>query len=146
MMNLPIPILAKVSWPQLMFMVGCGLLTWILLKRCYRYFGRRSKSQNSSPIESQPRPTDPWSGVQRDAFARLDREQVEMQERARDLSGQLNSKIIALEQLIATSAQQIERMEMLLAQSTQQENTEVQDQTTAEPVVTAQSMDQKLKF
>lgn len=126
MMSLPMPVLAKVSWPLLLFMAGCGLLTWMLLKRSYRYFGRRNRSQNSSPIESQPRPTDPWSGVQRDALARLDREQVEMQERARDLSGQLNSKIIALEQLIATSAQQIERMETLLAQSVQEENGEEQ--------------------
>lgn len=127
MLSLSLPILAKVSWPQLMFMAGCGMLTWILLKRSYRYFGRRSRSKNSSPIERQTRPTDAWSGVQRDALARLEREEVEMQERARDLSGQLNAKIIALEQLIATSAQQIERMETLLAQSTQEENVEAKD-------------------
>jgi hypothetical protein len=130
MMSLPmIPLalripLALVPLPLLMFLAGCGLLTWILLKRSGRYFGRARHRSSSTLIESQPRPTGPWSGVQRDTLARIEREQVELQERARDLSGQLNSKIIVLEQLIATSSRQIERMEALLAQSAPQESGE----------------------
>jgi hypothetical protein len=121
--------------PLLMFLAGCALLTWILMKRSGRYFGRASRGRSSKPIEVQPRPTSSWSGVQRDALARIDREHVELQERARDLAGQLNSKIIVLEQLIATSSRQIERMETLLAQSVPQESRE--EPSPMDPVPTA---------
>jgi len=129
-----------VQLPLLLFLAGCALLTWILMKRSGRYFGRASASRgrSSKPIEVQPRPTSAWSGVQRDALARIDREQVELQERARNLSGQLNSKIIVLEQLIATSSRQIERMEALLAQSVPQEIREEPSTTTSVPTTTIQ--------
>ncbi len=114
--------MAQIGLPLLMFLAGCGLLTWILLKRSGRYFGRGRRRSSSAPIESQPRPAGPWSGAQRDTLARIEREQVQLQERARELSGQLNSKIIVLEQLIATSSRQIERLEGLLEKNAQQES------------------------
>ena len=40
-----------------------------------------------------------------------------MYEMSRDLNGQLNTKIIVLEQLISQSQQQIERMEQLLEEA-----------------------------
>jgi len=99
-----------------MFMAGCALLTFVLLKRSYRYFGRRSKS-NSTAIERVPRPSSQWDGAHRDTLAQVERQKVEMYEMSRDLNGQLSSRIIVLEKLIAQSQQQIERMEHLLEQN-----------------------------
>ena len=99
-----------------MFLAGVGLLTFILMKRSYRYFSRPRRKRNDKPIELQPRPKGPWDGVQHDTMAHVERQKVEMFEMSRDLNGQLNSKIIVLEKLIADSQRQITRMEALLAQ------------------------------
>ena len=100
----------------LMFMAGVGLLIFILMKRSYRYFARRKRNRNEQPLELQPRPKGPWDGVQRDAMANIDRQEVQMFEMARDLNGQLSSRIIVLEKLIANSQRQINQMETLLAE------------------------------
>lgn len=99
-----------------MFLAGVGLFAFILLRRSYRYFGTSRRRVDNAAIDLQPRPKAPWDGVQHDAMARIDRQKVEMFEMARDLNGQLSSKIIILEQLIADSQQQINRMEDVLAQ------------------------------
>ena len=99
-----------------MFLAGVGLLIFILMKRSYRYFSRPRRKRNDRPIELQPRPKGPWDGVQHDAMAHIERQKVEMFEMSRDLNGQLNSKIIVLEKLIADSQRQNTRMEALLAQ------------------------------
>ncbi len=98
-----------------MFVAGIGLLTYLLLKRSYRYFGRQRQS-NSQPLEHIHRPTGPWDGAQRDSLAQIERQKVDMYEMSRDLSGQLNSKILVLEQLISQSQQQIQRLEELIKQ------------------------------
>ncbi len=99
-----------------MFLAGVGLLTFILMKRSYRYFSRPRRKRNDRPIELQPRPKGPWDGAQHDTMAHIERQKVEMFEMSRDLNGQLNSKIIVLEKLIADSQRQITRMEALLTQ------------------------------
>ncbi len=99
-----------------MFLVGIGLLTFILMKRSYGYFSRPRRKRNDKPIELQPRPKGPWDGAQHDAMAHVERHKVEMYEMARDINGQLSSKIIVLEKLIADSQRQITRMETLLTQ------------------------------
>ncbi|MEO1495919.1 MAG: hypothetical protein AAFV43_02090 [Planctomycetota bacterium] len=100
--------------PSILFAAGCGLLAMILLRRSYRYFGKRTRGGSGPAIAAQPRPTGPWDGAKRDAAARLDRERVELHELARDLMGQLDSKTRVLNQLVAQSQQQIERLEVLL--------------------------------
>ncbi len=97
-----------------MFLVGCALLVSILLKRSYRYFGKKKGSTVITGLEHLPRPKSTWEGTYRDAGAIFDRQEVEMAEMARDLSGQLTTKMIVLEQLIADSQKQIDRMEELL--------------------------------
>lgn len=98
-----------------MFLAGVGLLTFILMKRSYRYFSKPRRMRNSQPIDLQPRPKGPWDGAQHDAMAHIERQRVEMFEMARDINGQLSSRIIVLEKLIADSQRQITRMETLLA-------------------------------
>lgn len=101
-----------------MFALGCGLLTAILLRRSYRYFGRGRKKDNR-PIVAQPRPTDQWSGAYQDADARFERQKVELHDQARELKAQLDSKMAVLQQLCAESQQQIDRLEALLQESRQ---------------------------
>lgn len=96
------------------FAAGCGLLTMILLRRSYRHFGKRTRGGSGPAIDTQPRPTDPWAGVKRDAGARFDRQKVEMHELARDLMGQLESKTIVLNELVQQSQRQIDRLTELL--------------------------------
>ncbi len=110
------PILLASIHAVWMFLAGVGLLTFILMKRSYRYFSRPRRKHNDKPLELQPRPKGPWDGAQHDTMAHIERQKVEMFEMSRDLNGQLNSKIIVLEKLIADSQRQITRMEALLAQ------------------------------
>jgi len=106
----------------MLLLAGCGLLTLILLKRTYRRIGRRSKA-GPPAIERIARPTSKWDGAQRDSLAIVERQKVEMYEMSRDLNGQLSSRIIVLEKLIGQSQRQIERLEELLAEVEQTDET-----------------------
>ncbi len=99
-----------------MFLAGVGLLTFILMKRYFRFFALGRRKRDDSPLALQPRPKGPWDGAQHDTMAHIDRQKVEMFEMSRDLNGQLSSRIIVLEKLIADSQRQITQMEALLAQ------------------------------
>ena len=96
------------------FLAGVALLTFILIKRSSRYFRKPTRKRNEGPIDLQNRPQSKWDGSQQDAMAHVERQKVEMHEMARDINGQLTTKIIVLEKLIAESGQQIKRMEELL--------------------------------
>ena len=103
--------------PKVMFFTGCAMLFAILLRRYYRYFGRRPKStKNDTPLVEAPRPTHAWSGMHSDAAAHIERQKVELHDMARESAGRLDSKIMVLQQLITQSNQQIERMEGLLSE------------------------------
>ena len=106
--------LLAMTRPAILFFAGCALLTLILLKRSYKH-GRRKPS--SAPIERISRPTSKWDGAQRDKLAQVERQKVDMYDMARDLNGQLSSRIIVLEQLVGESQRQIERLETLLAEA-----------------------------
>jgi len=108
-------ILSTIAPAVLMFTLGSAMLTFWLLKRSYRYFGRSSRSKGGSqPIARQPRPTSKWDGAQRDALAVVERQKVEVYDMARELTGQLSTKIVVLEKLISDSQRQIDRMEKLV--------------------------------
>lgn len=107
-------LLSTITLPVLAFTLGCAMLTFILLKRSYRYFGRTSRSRGSKPLELQPRPSSKWDGMHRDTLAVVERQKVEMHDMARELTGQLSTKIVVLEKLISDSQRQIDRMEMLV--------------------------------
>jgi hypothetical protein len=99
-----------------MFLAGVGMLIFILMKRSYRYFSKRRRKRDDKPLALQPRPQSPWDGARHDTMAHIDRQEVEMFEMARDLNGQLTSRIIMLEKLIADSQRKITQMETLLAE------------------------------
>ncbi|MEO0529243.1 MAG: hypothetical protein AAF266_01565 [Planctomycetota bacterium] len=113
------PLLAESTWlGPAMFALGCAGLTAILLRTAYRRLGKRKRGGGSGPhIEAQARPTSTWDGAKQDAHARLSRQEVELHEMARDLTGQIDSKLILFQQLVAQSQQQIERLEALLREA-----------------------------
>ncbi|TWT85437.1 hypothetical protein Pla123a_02440 [Posidoniimonas polymericola] len=106
-------LLANTLVASIMFAAGCALLTSILLRRSYRYFGRRRR-YDDSPIARQPRPTSQWSGAYSDSSAMIERQKVELHDAGRELRAQLDNKIVVLQELCARSQQQIDRMEELL--------------------------------
>lgn len=103
--------------PIAMFLAGCGLMCLILLRRWSHYFGRQSRRRKQeSYLDQQPRPSEAWSGMQKDAAAHIERQKVELYEMARDTSGQLNTKMLALQALINQSDEQIDKLEKLLGE------------------------------
>lgn len=112
-MNALLP-LANGWFASLMFLAGIGMLTIILLRRTFRQIGRNRRGQGTKYLETQPRPASQWDGARGDAFARLEREKVHLEEIRREAVGQIDSKILVLQELIAHTEQQIERIESLL--------------------------------
>jgi hypothetical protein len=99
--------------PLYLFIAGCAVATWVLLRRSARL--RRARRRDVDHLEHLPRPTaDPWDGVRRDAAAMAERQQVELFDLARDFTGQIDSKMILLQQLMTQSQRQIDRLEELL--------------------------------
>jgi len=110
---------ADIAAPAL-FALGCAMLTMMLLRRSYRYFGKK-RNRNDPPIDAQPRPKNGWTGAHADATARIERQKVELHEYGRDVSAQIDSKLVLLNQLVAKSQSQIDRLETLLAEAEKRE-------------------------
>lgn len=115
------PVLANLASAGL-FALGCALLTMILLRRSYRYFGKKRR-RNEPAIDAQPRPTDAWSGAHADASARIERQKVELYDLGREITAQIDNKMILLQELIGKSQAQIDRLEELLAESKERKAT-----------------------
>ena len=98
-----------------MMLVGLGLLIAILLRRSFRYYGRRgSRKAGAEPLLAT---TTPPAGPYRSLTnppAEVLRWQVEMHEIARDLRAEMDSKLRLLQLLIAQAQQQADRLERLL--------------------------------
>ena len=83
-----------------------------LLRRSYRYFGRRTRV--GPPIVRVPRPGDFRSGPSADALTELARQEVQLHERERDASARIDSKIVVLQHLIRQAQETIARLESLI--------------------------------
>jgi len=94
---------------QLMFLAALCVAISILLRRSYRYFGRR---RSSAAVVRVPRPARE-ERAKRDAPKDLMAWEVQMHETARELSAQLDSKMRALEILIREADEKIARAEAL---------------------------------
>jgi len=103
------------------FAAGVGLLAAILLRRSYRVLGKARRRGSESPIDLQPRPLHAWAGAYTDSSALIERQRVELHEQGRDLKAQLDNKLVILQALCAKSQRQIDRMEELLAEMKQRE-------------------------
>jgi len=88
-----------------MLLAGMALLVYFLMRKSHVQESRQ-RSRVVTEVKSFPHATSVW---------RTTDQGVEMAEVARDLNGQLATKMIVLEQLLADSEKQIARMEKLLA-------------------------------
>lgn len=113
------PIFAEIGISQMIFCAGLALLAVVLLVRSRRHFRQVSDYQvprADAPLPSQSgkQSTGPYSG-----HATLSRDfekwEVAMHDLARDLSGQLDSKIRILEILIRDAEKVSARLETALA-------------------------------
>lgn len=105
------------SWAPLT--LGMLLLIAILLRRTYRRYGRHGRRRASSkPAQvSSPRPR---QTPLRDAPPEILQWQVEMQEIARDVKAELDTKMIALQTLVRVAQQEIHQLESAIARAEDQ--------------------------
>ena len=97
-----------------MFLTGVVLLLVILLRRSFRYYGRRRPAKSSDKFLAEvPRP-----GPKQRSLSSAPPEvlgwHVEMHETARELKAELDSKMRTLQLLIGQARQESERLESLL--------------------------------
>jgi hypothetical protein len=95
-------------------LAAMGLLIAILMMRSYRYFSRSKQTEShlvhtARPEEQKPR----HNLVKPDEMLRWE---VQMHETARELSGKLDSKMVALQHLINDADRAAERLEKDLGQ------------------------------
>lgn len=88
-----------------MLLAGCALLVYMLMRKAHLEQVRERKTTIVDEMDYLPSPRKTWQATDQGD---------EMADLARDINGQLTTKIIVLEQLIADSQRQIERMEELL--------------------------------
>lgn len=108
-----------------MFALGCGLLVVFMLRLTYRNFKRHPRKRNEPAIDAQPRPEkslveNSWSGAHADSSARVERQKVELHEYSREVTAQIDNKLVMLSELIAKSERQIKRLEELLERTDSQ--------------------------
>jgi hypothetical protein len=85
------------------------VVTWMLLMRSQRYFGRQRSNEPAEPREAKPAPTTP--AAHGELPESLSRWEVEMHETARQMAAQLDSKMSALQALIADADRAAARLE-----------------------------------
>jgi hypothetical protein len=103
---------------QLMLLAGIALLTVLLLRRSFRHYAARRPSRGSSltDVRAEPQP----GPVRRGAAptpAEVSQWQVEMHELARELKGELDTKMRLLQLLIDQARCEAQRLQALLAQA-----------------------------
>jgi hypothetical protein len=100
-----------------MMLAGVGLLIVILLRRSYRYYGRRKPAscRVDPHLTTTPRPAADNRSLST-APPEVLRWQVEMHETARDLKAELDTKMRALQLLIRQARTESDRLQGLLDQ------------------------------
>ena len=105
-----------------MMLAGIALLTLVLLRRWRRYFYRSRRNREDDRALRRMQTMPPRRDVPlHDAPADVLRWHVEMHETARDLMGELNSKITALQELNVMAAATAERLETALQRAQESE-------------------------
>ena len=101
--------------PLAFFLLGLILLISILLRRYYRHFGKR-KPDDRPLVRTSRRKADPQQPLM-DAPPNVLRWQVEMHETARDLKAEIDTKMVALQQLIRMAGAEANRLEAAIARA-----------------------------
>ena len=108
-------LLAQIQ-PWMLFLAGVAMLTAIMLRITYRNKKRWNYKKGKKPkaLEKQPRPEERWTGTFQDAEARLSRREVEFYQQVREMSGQLDTKIRLLQQLMNQCDKKTEALQDIL--------------------------------
>jgi hypothetical protein len=102
-------LLADNQLPYLMFAAGALLAIVILLKRSYRYFGRRGRSGHMTRVarpDTMPNPVNEAKGSRE-----FDRWEIRMQQLMREHTAVLDSKMLALQALLREADATIARLD-----------------------------------
>ena len=107
---------AEFTQVTLVFIAAVAVVTWILLMRSHRYFARQQQNEPaSSRWTTKSTAEEPRHHL--DAPQAAARWEVQMHDTARELSAQLDSKMSALQALIADADQAAARLEAALART-----------------------------
>ena len=100
---------AEINWPIYVFAFGCALAISILLRRSRKYFSNRAARQR----EQRPTQSDPpdHAAIQLHKPVSVQRWEIELEERTRECSAILDSKMIALQHLIRDADAATARLE-----------------------------------
>ena len=99
--------------PTVLMLIGMGLIITILLRRSHRYLRRQKRGSTTIIQTERPGPQSRHSNL--DAPADVLRWEVQMHETARELSATLDSKMRALQELIAEADRAAGRLEAAAA-------------------------------
>lgn len=104
--------IAEVNPQQLFLVAAIAILIVVLMRRWNRYFSRQDRGCSSAVRPARPETESSASAATPNELARWE---VRMHDLARDLSGQLDSKMGALEHLIRDADRAAARLEKALA-------------------------------
>jgi hypothetical protein len=110
-------LLGQVESTTILFLAGLTLTCAVLLFRTHRQLGSRSKAGIPSPATFAQPTASPTVAHRLDAPADVRRWEVQMHDVARELQGQLDSKIAIVQHLIRDAQEQAERLEALIGRS-----------------------------
>lgn len=108
------PLFAETQLATIVFLVGLALTSALLLLRTQRQIRKTNAAPAAKRGAAARPPAAPATGAGQNSHARWE---VQMHELARDLSGQLDSKISVLQHLLAQAESQSARLESLLARA-----------------------------
>jgi hypothetical protein len=106
------PLFADSNQLILVFIAAIVVATWMLMMRSQRYFGRRRAGEPENKWDTKPTPKTP--AAQGELPESVARWEVEMHETTRQMSAQLDSKMSALQALIADADRAAARLEAAL--------------------------------
>lgn len=107
---------ASRHWPQLAMLVGIAIFCFVLMRRGNLALRRGRSRDDASETEKSPRETNRDAALD-DAPPEVLRWQVELHDTARDLKGELDSKILIIESLLKEVRAERERLEAVLART-----------------------------
>ena len=103
----------EIPW---LFLLGLALLIVILLRRFYRYRGRKKGGNQAAEVQKQGERAEPRSDLPLvDAPPEMTRWHVEMYEVSRDIKAELDSKMLAAQVLIRLADESTVRLQAAVA-------------------------------
>lgn len=99
--------------PTMLFMLGALLIVSVMLRRAMRALSRDASASDCA-LPREPTTAGPRVSGATDELARWE---IRMHELSRDLSGQLDTKIIVVEQLLRRVEQQTARLELAISEA-----------------------------